>query len=582
MSDRSRRSGDSSSRKRKREEEEDRGGDRERKRLRRDRDGGGERVHSRDDGRRPERRTAAAATDSPAPKAGGAAAALGLDLAGLQAQLRADKAKLHEMEALRQKQSSVEARLARAGIAAAGRGGAGGDAQLEAARQRMKAKMARRQVPDMHDEAAFAAQGQLRQLKINRRMERAPLLAQVAEKAERKPAVGATFDPRLAAPNSERKKRSLNFVEPGTYVRRAQQMRAERWREKGQAAAGGEQSALEQRVFLVLNKEAVRGGMEWWDVPFGRRGPTDEEGRETVPRAYCDGEELAALVQAKVTHYVEHPVQLRPVGEAEDTEAKSYLTKKEQKRIRRIRRAEEQKEKRLRVMAGLDKPEEARATLGNMIRVYGAEAFQDPTKVDQLVRQQMQKRLDKHLQQNAERKLTKEERKKKKLEKLRANTTGSLPVVVYRIRDMSVPLHRKKIDHTAKDCSISGVLLLCPEHDNNVLVAEGGPRALKKFKRLMDNRIRWHETPKAMRAVAKHEEEDEDYDEEEPTFADATDEDGNKICEKVWEGAVLQHQFKRFRFMDFEQDAQARAYLLRRNIVHYWDQAVAADAALAE
>ena len=173
-------------------------------------------------------------------------------------------------------------------------------------------------------------------------------------------------------------------------------------------------------------------------------------------------------------------------------------------------------------------------------------------------------------------------RRKKKIEKLRANSTGSLPVVVYKLRDISVPLHRKKIDHTVRDCSITGVLILCPEHDNNVLVAEGGPRALKKFKRLMEHRIRWHETPKAIAAVAKLEEEDEDYDEEEPTFSEALDVNGNPICEKVWEGNVLQHQFKRFRFLDFESDSQARAYVVRRNVVQYWDLALAADAALLE
>lgn len=51
--------------------------------------------------------------------------------------------------------------------------------------------------------------------------------------------------------------------------------------------------------------------------------------------------------------------------------------------------------------------------ISNLMRVLGAEAVQDPTKVEALVREQMKLRRREHEEHNESRKLTKEERREK-------------------------------------------------------------------------------------------------------------------------------------------------------------------------
>jgi hypothetical protein len=93
------------------------------------------------------------------------------------------------------------------------------------------------------------------------------------------------------------------------------------------------------------------------------------------------------------------------------------------RRIRRLNRAEKQKQKQERRLLGLEPEETDRVTTSNMMKALGKEAIQDPTRVEQYVKQQMKARMDKHMQTNEERKLTPQERKQKKLQKLRANPT---------------------------------------------------------------------------------------------------------------------------------------------------------------
>ena len=66
------------------------------------------------------------------------------------------------------------------------------------------------------------------------------------------------------------------------------------------------------------------------------------------------------------------------------------------------------------------------------MRVLGTEAVQDPTKVEAHVRAQMAKRQRQHEEANAARKLTTEQRREKKIGKLKEDTTQGVNVSVYR------------------------------------------------------------------------------------------------------------------------------------------------------
>ena len=63
-----------------------------------------------------------------------------------------------------------------------------------------------------------------------------------------------------------------------------------------------------------------------------------------------------------ISNLIEHPIQLKPPNEPhEDRAVRVYLTKKEQKKLRRQNRREILKEKAERVRLGLEKPPEPKS-----------------------------------------------------------------------------------------------------------------------------------------------------------------------------------------------------------------------------
>ena len=93
----------------------------------------------------------------------------------------------------------------------------------------------------------------------------------------------------------------------------------------------------------------------------------------------------------------------------------------EKKKLRRQNRRENWKEKQEKIRLGLEPPPEPKVKMSNMMRVLGTQAVQDPTKIEAHVREQMAKRQKAHEDANASRKLTVEQKKQKKVKKMKIN-----------------------------------------------------------------------------------------------------------------------------------------------------------------
>jgi U4/U6 small nuclear ribonucleoprotein PRP3 len=102
------------------------------------------------------------------------------------------------------------------------------------------------------------------------------------------------------------------------------------------------------------------------------------------------------------------------------------------KRLRRMNRREAQREEQEKIRLGLAPVPEPKVKMANLMRVLGNEAIQDPTKMESFVRQQEAERLKKHLDANAERKLSKKERGEKKTRKIMEDTSIMVHVAVYK------------------------------------------------------------------------------------------------------------------------------------------------------
>lgn len=169
-----------------------------------------------------------------------------------------------------------------------------------------------------------------------------------------------------------------------------------------------------------------------------------------------------------------------------------FLTKQERKKLRRQNRREAWKEEQEKIRLGLAPPPEPKLRIANLMRALGNEAVQDPTKIESHVREQMAKRQKAHEDANNARKLTADQKRDKKVRKLKEDTSCGVSVSVYRIRELfKFQAKKYKVETNAKQLLMTGIVALF--RDCSVVVVEGGPKQQKKFRRLMLNRIKWDE-----------------------------------------------------------------------------------------
>uniref|UniRef100_A0A8D3BZ98 U4/U6 small nuclear ribonucleoprotein Prp3 n=1 Tax=Scophthalmus maximus TaxID=52904 RepID=A0A8D3BZ98_SCOMX len=222
--------------------------------------------------------------------------------------------------------------------------------------------------------------------------------------------------------------------------------------------------------------------------------------------------------------------------------------------LRQTRR-EAQKEVQERVRLGLMPPPEPKVRISNLMRVLGTEAVQDPTKVEAHVRAQMAKRQKAHEEANAARKLTSEQRKEKKVKKLKEDITDGVHIAVYRIRNLQNPAKKFKVEANANQLYLTGTVVL--HRDVNLVVVEGGPKSQKKFKRLMMHRIKWVE----------HNSKRDDPDGDDDTKR-------NNKCWLIWEGTAKERSFGDMKFKQCPTENMAREHFKKHGTEHYWDLAL--------
>uniref|UniRef100_A0A3Q0RHK6 U4/U6 small nuclear ribonucleoprotein Prp3 n=1 Tax=Amphilophus citrinellus TaxID=61819 RepID=A0A3Q0RHK6_AMPCI len=349
------------------------------------------------------------------------------------------------------------------------------------------------------------------------------------------------FDQRVPVPPSQRPRRSFKFHEQGRFEKIAQRIRtkAQLERLQNEIAQAAKKTGIQASTKLALiapKKEIGEGevpSIEWWDCYI-----------------LNSDTKFGELELFGVTNLVEHPAQMSPpVDTDKPVTLGVYLTKKEQKKLRRQTRREAQKEVQEKVRLGLMPPPEPKVRISNLMRVLGTEAVQDPTKVEAHVRAQMAKRQKAHEEANAARKLTAEQRKEKKVKKLKEDLTNGVHIAVYRIRNLQNPAKKFKVEANANQLYLTGTVVL--HKDVNIVVVEGGPKSQKKFKKLMMHRIKWEE----------HNNGDDDT-------------KRNNKCWLIWEGTAKERSFGDMKFKQCPTESMAREHFKKHGTEHYWDLAL--------
>uniref|UniRef100_A0A2K5QN88 U4/U6 small nuclear ribonucleoprotein Prp3 n=1 Tax=Cebus imitator TaxID=2715852 RepID=A0A2K5QN88_CEBIM len=321
-------------------------------------------------------------------------------------------------------------------------------------------------------------------LKANiRAVKREQFKQQLKEKPSEDMESNTFFDPRVSIAPSQRQRRTFKFHDKGKFEKIAQRLRTKAQLEKLQAeisqAARKTGIHTSTRLALIAPKKELKEGdipeIEWWDsyiIPNGFDLTEENPKREDY---------------FGITNLVEHPAQLNPpVDNDTPVTLGVYLTKKEQKKLRRQTRREAQKELQEKVRLGLMPPPEPKGTFLSGLccqKGWQVYVFNSGGTLTSLYLA--------HEEANAARKLTAEQRKVKKIKKLKEDISQGVHISVYRVRNLSNPAKKFKIEANAGQLYLTGVVVL--HKDVNVVVVEGGPKAQKKFKRLMLHRIKWDE-----------------------------------------------------------------------------------------
>ncbi|KAI6192375.1 Pre-mRNA processing factor 3 [Aphelenchoides bicaudatus] len=353
-----------------------------------------------------------------------------------------------------------------------------------------------------------------------------------------------------------RVRKAFDFVEKGTFEKQAQKERlqAKLSELQNSISTAAKQTGISSAVRLALVTPASAEvsddlpDIEWWD----RVLLNDAQNYNEIPSPTLPPNERYVNT---VTNLIEHPVQLKPPNAAlEKVCIKTHLTKKEMKRLRRMNRREAQREEQEKIRLGLMPVPEPKVKMANLMRVLGNEAIQDPTKMEAFARKQEEERLKKHLDANAERKLTKEQKADKKTRKIMEDTSVVVYVAVYKILSLANPSKRFKALINAKQLQMTG--LAVSVDDMNVIVVEGGPKQQRHYKQLMLNRINWgEELVGQKKGVAKEE-----------------DEGQRNECTLVWEGTVPKREFTYEPKLQTATDHRsAREVFAKYNVPHYWD-----------
>mmetsp|Transcript_19918 Transcript_19918/g.39464 ORF Transcript_19918/g.39464 Transcript_19918/m.39464 type:complete len:547 (+) Transcript_19918:22-1662(+) len=370
------------------------------------------------------------------------------------------------------------------------------------------------------------------------------------------------IDPRVNSAATVRERRAFNWVKPGKYTARAQTMRMKQL-SRDLRSDDFEDTRGETVVRRMVQLEPIPN-VEWWDEVL-----VGDETYDALPKT------------AVITNLIHIPVMLAPVTEGDRQTAAApmaiMLTAKERKKIKRITKKEKQKEEQDKIRLGLMAPPEPKMRLSNFMRVLGNESIMEPSQMEQKVRAQMAARAEKHAADNEARKLTPEQLKEKKRKKLDEDTSDGVVVCVFRAGDLTDGKRRFQVDIHAQQFQLTGVAVL---YGNcNLVVVEGGPKNMKKFTRLMLQRIKW---------VPDHVVDRDSDDEDDTTNARNTGVEGGgamqdedeamdtvrkiyKQCVLVWKGTSAKRMFRNFRFELCRTDALARKVLKDKGVPQYWD-----------
>ena len=361
--------------------------------------------------------------------------------------------------------------------------------------------------------------------------------------------------------------RQLKFNEKGKYIAQAASMRRLEALEamRKRIAASSKKAFIEDDVAEKNFVVEAPPEIEWWDEGLVAHPDKGYSELDSPNGLKLDSDDSV------ITHLIQHPALIQPPGDRLMPAPKPmYLTTQEQKKIRRQRRMADLKETQAKVRLGLMEPPPDKVKAGNLMRVLGEEAVKDPTAVEARVKKQIAERKQAHLQQNEERKLTKEEKNEKLDAKKAADAAKGVYLNVYKVDSLANGRHQFKVSKNVEQYGGTGLCIYSPKFC--LVLTEFGQRGMSQYKKLMLNRIDWTENSpsqvregnKAARAAFLEAEDEK--------TGELRDLSGNK-CQLVFEGQVKDRRFRKWMTRVCETDKEVMETLARTDTQNFWTMA---------
>ncbi|KAI1007279.1 hypothetical protein K3495_g940 [Podosphaera aphanis] len=374
------------------------------------------------------------------------------------------------------------------------------------------------------------------------------------------------FDISLGAQTATLKNRhskQLIFNQKGKYIQQANALRRQAALEamKKRIAESSRKIGIDEDLDTEKNYIVeAPPDIEWWD-----EGLVEGKNYDAL-----DNPKLLKIDTADsiITEYIQHPVLLEPPQEKNTPDPKPmFLTSKEQAKLRRQRRMADLKEQQAKIRLGLEPAPPPKVKKGNLMRVLGEEAVKDPTAVEARVNREIAARYQTHVEMNERRKLTKEQQHEKLALNQEKDAAKGIHLLVFKIDHLSNGSHRFKIAKNAEQNALTGICIMHPRF--NIVIVEGGEHSIRKYRKLMLQRIDWTENSPTRLKEGTNAEALQDWLKAEDEKGNLKDLSQNK-CVLVFEGEAKARAFRKWGSKVCETDSAARDALQRAKMENFW------------
>ncbi|EAN31700.1 pre-mRNA processing factor 3 (PRP3) family protein [Theileria parva strain Muguga] len=291
--------------------------------------------------------------------------------------------------------------------------------------------------------------------------------------------------------------------------------------------------------------------VEWWDrgVIILKSGEDPFKLQNLKKHQYITNVNLNELKinEDRFNNYIEHPVKLDGKRKKGLNIVPTQLTKKERRKARTLRRKQRQKEIRDKIAIGSIPPPPPKLRMSNLVNVLKNQTAADPSKVEKMVKKQMEDRLRAHEKRNEDRKLTKEQRSKKNAQKWQIKKNAEAEAALFTINSLANPKLLKKIDTNAQQFHLSGTCVIM-NNGPSFLVIEGSKLSIRRYTKLLLRRIKWTEYP----------------------LEDEIDASQN-TCKQLWVGNVKKRTFPHWTVNYVDCDEQIEDILKPHKALHYFE-----------